>query len=206
MRSLILAVVVGAALGAAGTSGQTRATPSQSPGAAREARPFPEGFKVAFISPDRIILESAFGKASTAKMAAMRAQKVSELNAKNQELESARQKLAIGSFLSDDARAAAQKSIDRLQVEFQRAQQDAEAAVQEFQQQLNVEFDRRLTPVVEQVAIERGIYLLLRADTGTIAWADPALDLTGDVVKRLDAATTPAATRPPKDHGRQPRR
>ena len=211
MRYRVLVGLLGAAVGAAeaSTLAQTQAPPSQAPAApvvARSARPFPDGFKVAVINPDRIIAESALGKASTAKMTAIRAQKVAELNARSQELESARQKLAMGSLLSDDARAAAQKSIDRFQVEFQRTQQDAEAAVQELQQQLNVEFDRRLTPVVEQVALERGIYLLLRVDTGTIAWADSALDLTSDIVKRLDASTAQAIAKPPKGpQGPQPR-
>jgi len=178
-----------------------RAAPPQAPAAAattRAARPFPDGFKVAFMNPDRIVLESAIGKASTAKMTALRAQKLAELNARNQELESARQKLASGSLLSDAARATAQKSLDRLQVDLQRAQQDAEAAVQELQQQINADFDRALTPVVEQAALHKGLCILLRVDTGTIAWADPSLDITGDIIKRLDASTAPGPGKPPK--------
>jgi Skp family chaperone for outer membrane proteins len=211
MRYSALVVLLGAAVGAAETSmpAQTQTAPPQAPAAPvtpRAARPFPEGFKVAVINPDRIVAESALGKASTARMTAFRAQRVAELNTKSQELESGRQKLAMGSLLSDDARATVQKRIDRLQVELQRTQQDAEAAIQELQQQLNVEFDRSLTPVVEQVALERGIYLLLRVDTGTLAWADPALDLTSDIVKRLDATTAQAIAKPPKGpQGPQPR-
>jgi outer membrane protein len=203
MRHFVLAVLCGAAVGIPGTASLARAqaAPPQPPAAAvtpRAAKPFPEGFKVAFMNPDRIVLESAMGKASTAKMTALRAQKLAELNGRNQELESARQKLASGSLLSDAARTTAQKSIDRLQVELQRAQQDAEAAVQELQQQINADFDRFLAPVVEQAALDKGLYILLRVDTGTIAWADPSLDITGDIIKRLDATTAPATAKPPK--------
>jgi Skp family chaperone for outer membrane proteins len=211
MRYRVLMVLLGAAVGAAATAtlAQTQTASPQAPAppaAARPAKPFPDGFKVAVISPDRIIAESALGKASTGKISAIRAEKLAELNAKNHELESAREKLAIGSLLNEDARATVQKTIDRLQVELQRAQQDAEAAVQELQQQLNIEFERKLTPVVAQVALDRGIYVLLRVDTGTIAWADPALDLTSDIVKRLDTSTTPTVAKPPKDpQGPQPR-
>ena len=211
MRYRVLIGLLGAAVGAAETAtlAQTQTVSPQAPAApaaTRAAKPFPDGFKVAVMSPERIIAESALGKASTGKMSAIRAQKLAELNAKNQELESARQKLAIGSLLNEDARATVQKTIDRFQVDLQRAQQDAEAAVQELQQQLNVEFERKLTPVVEQIALDRGIYILLRVDTGTIAWVDRALDLTSDIVKRLDASTTPAVAKPPKDpQGPQPR-
>lgn len=126
MRYRVLVVLLGVAVGAAETAplAQTQTAPPQAPAApaaARAAKPFPEGFKVAVINPDRIIAESALGKASTAKMAAIRSQKLAELNAKSQELESARQKLAIGSLLNEDARATVQKTIDRLQVELQRA-------------------------------------------------------------------------------------
>ena len=204
MRHLVAALLIGVAAGAAESTAlaQTQASPPQAPAtavtAARAARPFPVGFKVAFMNPDRIVVESALGKASTAKMTALRAQKLAELNTRNQELESARQKLASGSLLSDAARTSAQKSIDRLQVELQRAQQDAEAAVQELQQQINADFDRALTPVVEQVALDKGLYILLRVDTGTIAWADPSLDITGDIIKRLDATMAPPTVKPPR--------
>ena len=50
---------------------------------------------------------------------------------------------------------------------------------------------RAITPLLEQVAVDKSILLLLRADTGAVAWADPALDLTGEVIKRLDAAPKP---------------
>jgi outer membrane protein len=201
MRYLALAALLGAAVGipAAASLVQAQSAPPQAPAAPappRAARPFPDGFKVAFMNPDRIVVESAMGKASTAKMTALRAQKLAELSIRNQELDSARQKLAGGSLLTDAARTAAQKSIDRLQVELQRAQQDAEAAVQELQQQINADFDRALTPVVEQVAVDKGLYILLRVDTGTIAWADPSLDITGDIIKRLDATTAPAPAKP----------
>jgi Skp family chaperone for outer membrane proteins len=84
--------------------------------------------------------------------------------------------------------------VDRIQLELQRAQQDAEAAVQDLQQQVNGELERAITPLLGQIAIDKGLHLLLRADTGAVAWADPALDLTGEIIKRLDAATP----KPPK--------
>jgi outer membrane protein len=192
MRRFLFAVVISAALGAAPTTtvAQTAPTTPQKPpqAAPQPPRPFPDGSRIAFINPQRILSESVLGKASTTRMSTLRAQKLAELTAKNKELETTQQKLAGGSLLSQDAMAAAQKSVDRIQVDIQRAQQDAEAALQELQQQLNEEFDRALAPIVAQVALDRGVHILLRLDTGAIAWADPALDLTGDIVKRLDAA------------------
>lgn len=149
------------------------------------------------MNPQRVLAESVLGKASTAKMAALRAQKLAELTARNKEFETAQQKLTGGGLLSADARAAAQKTVARLQVEIQRGQQDGDAALQELQQQLNAEFNRALAPIVEQVALDKGLHILFRLDTGAIAWADPALDLTGDIIKRLDAPKTATVPKPP---------
>ena len=184
MKRLFVVVTAWCLLGSAWANAQ--AQPAQA--AAPVPRPFPEGVKIAYIVPQRIIGESELGKGLTAKINALRSQKLAELAAKNKELETAQQKLAAGNVLSEDARVAAQRTVERIQLEFQRAQQDAETAVQDLQQQVNTDLDRAITPLLEQVAIDRGVLLLLRADTGAVAWGDPSLDLTGEIIKRLDAA------------------
>jgi Skp family chaperone for outer membrane proteins len=197
MTHLLVAVGMWSAFGVVSAQAQvqpTSAAQKTPPVTAPLPQPFPDGAKIAFVIPQRIIAESELGKALAAKINALRSQKLAELTAKNKDLETARQKLASGSLLSDEARAAAQKGLDRIQVELQRAQQDAEAAVQDLQQQVNGELERAITPLLELVATGKGIHLLLRADTGAVAWADPALDLTGEIIKRLDAATP----KPPK--------
>ncbi len=164
-------------------------------------RPFPEGAKVAFMNIQQVASESAEGKAANARVQALRDKKLQELQAKNKQLEAAQQKVQGGNLLSEDARSQAQKEVDRLTVEIQRAQQDADQELNELSQQLNVEFQRKLGPVIQQVSQEKGLSLLLsRADAGII-WADAGLDLTAEIIKRFDAATaagakTPAA--PPK--------
>jgi len=192
MRRFLVAVAMSAVLGAAPATAVAQTPPAtpQKPSQTTSlpAKSFPEGSKIAFVDVQRILSESTLGKGSMGKMSTLRAQKLAELTAKNKELETAQQKLAGGSLLSQDASVAAQKSVDRIQVDIQRAQQDAEAALQELQQQLNVEFDRALAPIVAQVALDKGVHILIRLDSGAIAWADPALDLTGDIVKRLDSA------------------
>jgi Skp family chaperone for outer membrane proteins len=195
MRHFFVAVAVCSLLASTSAKAQAQSTTTQTPVQTTTPlpKPFPEGAKVAYIIPQRITSESEFGKRLATKIDALRSQKVAELTAKNKELEATQQKLAAG-VLSEEARAAAQKSLDRTQLELQRAQQDAEAAVQELQQQVNTDLERALTPLLEQVAKAKGILLLLRADTGAIAWADPSLDLTGEIIARLDAANP----KPPK--------
>jgi outer membrane protein len=169
--------------------------PAPAPQPAAQPRPFPEGAKVAFMNIPRIATESAEGKASTGRVTALREKKLAELNAKNKQVETAQAKLNSGALLSEDARAATQKEIDKLNVEIQRMQQDAEAEMQDLQQQLQLEFQRKLSPIIQQIATEKGLHLLLSQTDAGLVWAEPGLDLTAEVIKRFDAAT--AGAKPP---------
>jgi Skp family chaperone for outer membrane proteins len=153
-------------------------------------RPFPEGAKVAFINIPRIAAESVEGKASTIRVTTLREKKLAELSAKNKQVETAQAKLGSGALLSEEARAATQKEIDKVNVEIQRLQQDAEAEMQDLQQQLQLDFQRKLGPIIQQIALEKGLHMLLSTEAGLV-WAEPSLDLTAEIVKRFDAATTP---------------
>jgi outer membrane protein len=216
MRRFTVAVVLSLALGAVPTFALAQAkptTPQKPPAtapapaaqaqkptpppapAAQPPRPFPEGAKIAFMNIPRIAAESAEGKASTGRVNALREKKLAELNAKNKALESAQQKLSTGSLLSEEARAATQKEVEKLQVEIQRAQQDAEAEMQDLQQQLQLDFQRKLSPIIQAVAVEKGLHMLLSQTDAGMVWAEPGLDLTTEIIKRFDAAT--AGAKPP---------
>ncbi len=173
---------------------QKPAAPPAAPQAAPQPpRPFPEGAKIAYINIPRIAAESAEGKASTTKVNALREKKLAELNGKNKQLETAQQKLSSGGLLSEEARAATQKEAEKLQVEIQRLQQDAEAEMQDLQQQLQLEFQRKLSPIIQQIATEKGLHILLSQTDAGMVWADSGLDLTTEIIKRFDAATAGAA-------------
>ena len=57
--------------------------------------------------------------------------------------------------MSPNALAQLQKEIERQQVDIQRFTEDAQQEVTQLQQQLQDEFQRKLTPVIAQVADER---------------------------------------------------
>ena len=178
-------------------------TPPAAPAEAAQAAPapaprFPEGAKYAFINIQRIASESAEGKASSSRIEALRSKKAAELTEKNKAIEGlqAKQRSAV---MSETAAAQVQKDIDKTQVEIQRMTQDAQAELQDLQNELQVEFQRKVGPVIESVAREKGLQLLFsQADSGLV-WADAGLDLTTEVIRRLDAAAAAAQKpAPPK--------
>ena len=114
---------------------------------------------------------------------------------KAQLLKSNQDKLAAsGSVMSDAARSQLEKEIERQQVEAQRFQQDAQAELNELQQELQADFIKKVTPILQQVATEKGLYALFNAQEAGFAWVDPGLDLTSEVIKKLDAVAKPATT------------
>jgi Skp family chaperone for outer membrane proteins len=89
--------------------------------------------------------------------------------------------------MTDTARATLQKEIDRQQREGERMEQDAQAELNELQQEVQQEFQKKLFPVLQDIAKEKGLQLMFSIGDAGLVWAEPGLDLTMEAVKRLDA-------------------
>jgi len=174
--------------------------PGQStpPSAAAAPRPFPEGAKVAYIDLQYIASNSVEGKAATGKIQEYAKKKTAELEGKQKALEALRSKLLQGgTVLSDSARGQMEKDIEKGARELQYAQQEAQSEQTSLTQELQNEFQTRLNPVIDQVAQEKGLHLVLSiADSGAV-WVNTGLNISLEVMKRLDAAK-PAAPAPVK--------
>jgi outer membrane protein len=205
MKSFVLGLVFGFALVASPQMARAQQapapqTPAPAPPAAQPQqppRPFPEGSKFAYLDVQRVAAESIEGKSSTAKVQALNQKKVAELNDLNKRLLADQQKLqSQGAMLNEGARAELERSIDRQQKDLQRKQQDAQEEVQQLQNDLQGSFQGKLYPIIQQVVSEKGIEVLFSQRDSGIVFANPALDVTADVIKRFDAAQAAAAPAP----------
>ena len=179
---------------AGGAAKTPPATPPATAAPAPQApRPFPEGAKIAFISLQFVASNSEQGKTATARIQEFTKKKQAELGEKQKAVEALRSKLLQGGgVMSDQARAQMEKEVEKLGRELQFAQQDAQSEQQELTNELQNEFQTKLVPIIDEVAKERGLHAVLSAEE--LVWADTGLDLSAEVIKRLDAASkTPAA-------------
>jgi outer membrane protein len=168
---------------------------ASAPTPARPPEPFPVGAKVAFINPQAILQQSIDGKAAIGRINALIQKKQKEGEDKAKLLQGNQQKLQTsGSVMNEAARTQLEREIDRQQKEIERFQQDAQAEINDLQQEVQTEFLKKVNPVLEQVAIEKGVQIVLNAEAQIFAWANMGLDLSPDIVKKLDAASKPAAT------------
>jgi outer membrane protein len=167
------------------------------PPPAQPPAPFPAGAKIAFFQPEVAFQNSADGKAGLARVQALITKKQNEVAERTKQLQANQQKLQTsGSVMNEAARAQLEKEIERQQKDGERFQQDAQAEVQELQQEVQNEFVKKLTPIIDALAAEKGLHLVFNASQSGISWAAPGLDLTPEVIKKLDGPKAPSAPKP----------
>lgn len=165
---------------------QKPAAPAPQP---KPPTPFPEGAKVAFVNFDYVAATSDDGKAMIAKIQEMQKKMTADLASRNKKLEEARKKAVDqASVMNEQARGQAEREIDRLERDLQYAQQDATKDFNEFSQSAQNEFGQRIRPLLQAIATEKGLHMILRAVPEVIAWAHDGVDISDELVKRLNAA------------------
>jgi outer membrane protein len=164
------------------------ATPPAQTAPAQPPAPFPVGAKTAFINPQRIFQESSEGKAALTRINTLIQKKQNEGQDRQKALQANQQKLQnSGSVMNEQARSQLEKEIEKQQVEGQRFQQDAQAEINELQNEVQQDFIKKVSPLIEAVAKEKGVQMVFDLQNAGLAWWDPGLDLTNDVIKKLDA-------------------
>ena len=149
--------------------------------------PFPPDARFAFVDLGRVAAESADGRVANQQLQQLVQQKQQELAGRQQELQASQLKLQQNaSVMSPQAQLQLQQEIERLGLEIQRMTQDAEAEVAQLDQQLQLAFQDKLIPALNQVATSRRLHFVFNLGAGALAWWNPAIDITADVIQELD--------------------
>jgi Skp family chaperone for outer membrane proteins len=152
--------------------------------------------KIAVINIDRVAQESNAGKELFERLKQENDKLAAERARREQEIRDLSSKLT-SEVLSADAQGRLQREIERKRTDAQRWLEDAQADFQEKQQQEEAAFQQKLGPIVEAVAREQGIGLILRDTPGLTFVLDSRLDLTPAVVQRLNETPAAAGTAEP---------
>ena len=147
---------------------------------------FPVEAKFAFLDFQRVASDSVSGKLATRILEELRTKKVNEIAIQNKALQALTSRRDSG-VLSGTALTQVAKDIDKLQREIQFTQQNAQAEVQQLQTELMTDFEKRVTPLVAEIAKEKGLHAVFAADAALALYVHPGLDISTDVIKRLDA-------------------
>ena len=142
-----------------------------------------DAIRLAWFSPQRAFYESNDGKTAQTRLAALESETSREVDARNVKLKALQQELAQrASVLAEGTRRAREQEIDRFQIDLQRFVEDAQARFLGVRRDLENAFLAKLGPAVNSVAKKRALLFVLNQDSGVLAWADPSLDITTEVV------------------------
>jgi Skp family chaperone for outer membrane proteins len=149
--------------------------------------PNADAIRLAYFSPQRAFFQSSDGKAAQARLTSLESQTSREADARTAKLKALQQELAArSSVLAEGAKREREQEIDRVQLDLRRFMEDAQAEFLGVQRNLENAFLAKLAPAVDTIARKRGLLFVLNQDSGVLAWADPRLDITADIVAIVD--------------------
>ena len=153
----------------------------------------PLSSRIAFFSPSRAFADSADGKAASARLSALEAERAKAAQDKEAALQTLERLLEqSASVLSDAARGQRTKELEKFRLDTQRFIEDAQAELMGVRRDAESAFLVKLRPAIERVVKDNGIQLLFNFDSGVLAWGEPSLDVTSEILKHVES---PAAAK-----------
>lgn len=181
-----LAILVGLVAAAS-----AQVTPDPGAPAAAVPRLFPADARIGLVDFTRVAAVSTSGKAMSARIEVLRSRKEAEVQARSKDVAALESKLQSAAVLNAAAREQLRRQFERAQVDFQRFSEDAQAEVQQVQREIEQAFLEKARPAVEAVARERSLWAVLSMTDSGLVWWEPALDLSEEIAKRIDASAAP---------------
>jgi outer membrane protein len=147
-----------------------------------------QSIKIAVLDTERVLLGSQTGKKALAELKRLQEQKEGELKAKQQEARDLQKRLEDGRLsLAQDKLAAMEKELEDKAISLKRLQDDATRELQKRRDELLGGVDQQVMPVINLLGRELGFTLIFRKFESGLIYADEGLDITDQVIQRLDA-------------------
>ncbi len=175
MRRLLLATL----LVSAGSA--TVATPGQALAADSAAE------HIAIVDVQRCLMETKEGKRAKKNLEKSFAKGQQKLEAKAAAVEKQFTDLqAKASMLSQSELQKRQNEVLTAQAELEQLSMELQEEVMRKEAQLTDKIYKNVAAIVEQIALEEGVQVVLVKSEMTVLWASPKLDLTNRVIVRYD--------------------
>ncbi|HEX5070966.1 MAG TPA: OmpH family outer membrane protein [Vicinamibacterales bacterium] len=151
--------------------------------------PFPADAKVGYVDLQLVVAQSKLGQAGHDQMTALNDKLSAALTAKNKEIQALQDKIkAQQNLVADAILQGMTRDLDKLQRDTQYMGQDSQVQINQLNEQLLANFQAKVLPIVEEIRKEKGLWIIFAlGDNSNIAAANAALDLSFEVIKRLDA-------------------
>lgn len=162
-----------------------------------QAQPASGEIKLAVVDMDRVMSDSAMGRAEQSAIDKLRADRTGIISQKQKELEELEESIRNASLSwSDERREARVREYESRRIELRRLNEDATRDVQnEFNRAL-AKLQRAALGVTSTLGRERGYTMIFEKSTMPVLYASDAIDVTDEVLQRLNAAAPADAGSP----------
>ena len=145
--------------------------------------------KLAVIDVQRVVTESDPGKEALQNLKVLQDQKIEEGRGVQQQLDALREQFEKQRFtLSEDKLAELTKQIEDKGIALKRFQDDAQRELEEARRRALDGLEARIMPIINQVGKEQGITMIFNKFQSGLVYADEAIDITDDVIRRFNTA------------------
>ncbi len=159
------------------------------PVAARAQAPGTGTIKVAVIDTERVLLASETGKKALGDLKKLQESKENEVKAKQQDIKDLQTKVQDGRLsLAQDKITEMEKQLEDKVIALRRLQDDATRELNKKRDDVLAQIDQKVMPVINQVGKELGYTMIFRKFESGLIYADDALDITNQIIQRLDGA------------------
>ncbi len=148
-----------------------------------------QDLKLAVINTEQIVFESATGQKALEQIQTLQQQKQQQAEAKQVEITELRNRLNEGRLsLSEEKVAELQGELETKLRDLRRFQEDAAAELEKRRNEVLTDIEQRVMPVINKLGEENDYTMIFRKFGGSLLFVDEAVDITPQVIERLDAA------------------
>ena len=145
--------------------------------------------RVAVIDVQRVVAESDPGKEAIQKLKAISDAKIQEGQAMQQEMATLQDQYNKQRFTVSEARMAEMsKELEDKNIVIRRFEDDAKRELDEVRRRELGGLEERILPIINQIGMEEGITLIFNKFQSGLVYADEAVDITDDVIRRFNTA------------------
>jgi outer membrane protein len=145
--------------------------------------------KVAVIDVQRVVAESDPGKEAIQKLKAISDAKIQEGQAMQQEMATLQDQYNKQRFtVSEERMAEMSKELEDKNIAIRRFEDDAKRELDEVRRRELGGLEERILPIINQIGVEEGITLIFNKFQSGLVYADEAVDITDDVIRRFNTA------------------
>ncbi len=148
---------------------------------------------IAVIDVQQVVNESAAGKETMGRLRKLQDDKVAEGRKKADTLDSLRKQLATQRATLTDAKVAElEKQIEDQQVDLQRFSDDTKQQLADAQRKELDALEKQIMPIITELGQELKVLLIFNKFQSGLVYADDAVDITEQVVRRFNSKVTAA--------------